>query len=198
MGSSTRTAHLLYAQEITTDKYGRQIRACLLSGFRCKVASLGRMPCISRTLDVAMCCCGVQEKGSNSVCSSEHSHQMWLTETRLLVLWKLPSAAEELQRACFERASAFPPSNGADSITEALREAQTVGDLFLIPTVSPQQQNFQKSFLRANFKPSKGVVEVRHPAARNPLGSKHKCTLDSPFVPFKPCCRHQLVHPADA
>ncbi len=85
------------------------------------------------------------------LCSSEHSHDLWMTEARQLVVWRLPEDAEDFQLAVQDRAAAFPSSQGTLTIKALLREAQTTQDLHLIPPVSGKQRKYQQSFLRATF-----------------------------------------------
>ena len=99
----------------------------------------------------------IQER---SGCCNEQSHQLWLTEHRLLIFWKLPTAAADVQSALRQRAGVFPCPQQAVGIKEALAAAKAMRDFRLCIAVSAEQEKYQRQLLDAHFG-HPGIVEVQ-------------------------------------
>ncbi len=126
---------------------------------------------------------------SGSLCSAEHSHQIWLTETRLLVLWKLPHEAVELHLVLRQRAAAFPTSTGPPvSTPAALTQARNTRDLKLIPFVTDEQRDHYEPARHEYFNPHGSRVEVLNPAEslHGQFASRVSCKFQMQFVETQP------------
>ncbi len=115
----------------------------------------------------------MQKQQSEFLCTDDQSHQLWLTETRLLVLWGQRSM-EDYAECALQRASVVTTSEEPlASLSKALRIARSRSDLKLHPPCSSKQRKYQAFYLEAAFRPI--LFKVHMPSTGSCLAYKPQC-----------------------